>query len=174
MELRADTRLDYPLDVVYEAYRDKLPECEPWLPDIKKIDVLERREEGDKTFLLNEWHADTDIPKVAQAIVKPDMLRWKDHAEWENDKHIVHWRMELAFMNDQVTTHGTNRFEADGDGTWVRIRGVLEIDGTNIPGVPKFVGKKIAPQLEKFVISLIKPNLIKTADAVGEFLESQK
>ncbi len=174
MEIRTDTILTYPRSVVYETYRDRLPELEPYLPNITKIDVLSSERDGEDLHLLNEWHGKGAIPKVAQSIIKPEMLRWKDYADWHDADWAVDWRMELAFLNEVVETHGRNRFvEMGPDRCRVEIRGVLDIDGTRIPGVPKLLGRRIAPQIEKFVIALIKPNLVKTAEGVQQFLDEQ-
>ena len=174
MEIRTDTILTYPRKVVYETYRDRLPELEPYLPNITKIVVLRSDRDGDDLHLLNEWHGKGDIPRVARSILKPEMLRWKDHADWHDADWSVDWRMELAFLNEMVETHGTNHFvEVGDDRCRVEIRGVLDIDGSRIPGVPRLLGRKIAPQIEKFIVALIKPNLVKTAEGVQQFLDEQ-
>ena len=175
MEIRTDTILTWPRKVVYETYRDRLAELVPYLPNVEKITVASSEREGATLHLLNEWKAKGDIPRVARSIIKPEMLRWKDFADWHDDEWSVDWRMELAFLNEVVETHGRNRFvEMGDDRARVEIRGVLNIDGSKIPGVPRLLGRKIAPQIEKFVVSLIKPNLVKTADGVQRFLDEQQ
>ncbi len=171
MEIRTDTILTYPRDVVYEAYRDRLVETVPYLPNVEGITVLSNERDGSTVHLLNEWKANGDIPRVATAFIKPHMLRWKDFADWHDDEWCVDWRMELAFLNEIVQTHGRNHFVDMGDRCRVEIRGVLNIDGSRLPGVPRLLGRKIAPQVEKFVVSLIKPNLVKTADALQQVLD---
>jgi len=174
MEIHTDTILTWPRKLVYETYRDRLAELVPYLPNIEGITVLSSERDGSDLHLLNEWKGKGDIPRVARSIIKPEMLKWKDFADWHDDEWCVDWRMELAFLNEVVETHGRNRFvEIGDDRTRLEIRGILDIDGTRIPGVPRLVGRKIAPQIEKFVVSMIKPNLVKTADGVQRFLDEQ-
>ena len=173
-EIRADAELAHPLQLTYETYRDRLPEMTSYLPNVDEINVLESRREGEILHLVNEWVARAEIPKVARAFIKPEMLRWKDIATWHDDEHAVDWRFEMAFMREQVDVRGRNRFVEVGEGrSRIEIRGTLTIDGNRIPGVPKMLGRKIVPQIEKFVIALVKPNLIKTADGVGRFLDDE-
>jgi Protein of unknown function (DUF2505) len=173
-EIHADAVLAHPRQVVYETYRDRLPELTSYLPNVDKILVLENRREGDILHLVNEWVARAEIPKVVRAFIKPEMLRWKDIATWHDDDHSVDWRFEMAFMREQVDVRGHNRFVRVGDDrARVEIRGTLTIDGNRIPGVPRLVGRRIAPQIEKFVLALVTPNLIKTAEGVGRFLDEE-
>jgi hypothetical protein len=175
MELRVDTELTYPVDVVYQAYRDRLPEMVHYLPNVSHIDVLQSRREGDVLHLLNEWHASAEIPSIARRVIKPEMLRWNDIAAWHDDGRYVQWRFEMAFMRDQVDVRGRNAFvELGPDRTMVQIRGTLTIDGERFPGLPKMIGRRAAPQIEKFVVSLVEPNLRKTAEAVQRFLDDER
>ncbi len=175
MDLRVDTELTYPRQVVYEAYRDRLPEMVDYLPNISHIDVLQSRRDGHMLHLLNEWHARADIPTVARRVIKPEMLRWNDIAAWHDDGHFVEWRFEMAFLSEQVDVKGRNEFiEAGPDRTVVRIRGTLAIDGERIPGLPRVIGRRAAPQIERFVVALVEPNLRKTAEAVQRFLDDER
>ena len=47
------------------------------------------------------------------------------------------------------------------------------LDVSKVKGVPKFLAKSIGPQVEKFVVALIKPNLEKTNVAIAAFLDAQ-
>ena len=56
MDLSADARLSFPRPVVFSAYRDRLSELLPFLPNVRRIEVKSRVEEGLVTKLVNEWH----------------------------------------------------------------------------------------------------------------------
>ncbi len=79
MKLEADARISFPRELVYSTYRDRLPELVPYLPNITGITVKSREDEGQVSKLLNVWDAQAEIPKVAQAIIKPEMASWLDH-----------------------------------------------------------------------------------------------
>ncbi len=175
MEIRADAGVSYPRELVFETYRDHLVDLVPYLPNVDWIKVLERTEDGAVTHLINEWKARGDIPKVARKFIKPEMLRWKDFADWDRDSWACSWSFEMAFMRDQVKASGKNFLVEEGpDRTRYEIRGTLEIDGNKIPGVPAMLGRRIVPQIEKFVIALIKPNFVKVSDGVQQYLDAQK
>ena len=54
--------------------------------------------------------------------------------------------------------------------TLVRLSGDFRLNLTELPGVPKFVAKGVIPQIEKFIVSLVKPNLERTNESIGRFL----
>src|SRR5437773_1440734 len=98
MKLEGDARIVFPRPLVFATYRDRLPELVPYLPNIREIKVLEREEKpgGQEGHLrlLNLWRASADIPKVAQAVLKPEALAWKDHAHWNENDWTCEWRVE--------------------------------------------------------------------------------
>ena len=79
MKLEAVATLSFPRPLVFSTYRDRLPQLVPHLPNVEKIEVLEREEapggEAGVVRLLNLWFAKADVPKVAQSVIKPEMLR---------------------------------------------------------------------------------------------------
>lgn len=177
MKIEADSRVTFPRELVFSTYRDRLPELVPFLPNITSIEVLTRQDapEGQAGIskLLNLWRAEGEIPKVATAVIKPDMVAWNDHALWDANEWTCQWRVEPKFFTDNVSCRGKNRFVADGDSTILELRGDLDIDLGGIKGVPKFLAAKIAPVVEKFIVGLLTPNLIKVSDGLQGFLTAE-
>lgn len=173
MKIRSETRLHHSIDKVFEAYRDRMSEVAAFLPDIESIQVLSRVEEDGRVVLHNEWRGDVEIPKVASKFLKPEHLRWDDYATWQTDTRSCSWRIETRVFNDGFSCSGTTKLTEDGDGTRIVLDGDLKIQLQGVPGVPGFLGKRLAPQIEKFVVALIAPNLEKTNEAIGRYLDSQ-
>jgi hypothetical protein len=171
MEIRSESRIKYPRDQVYRTYRDRLPEIAKYIPDIREIVVKSREETADRVKLHNEWVAEREIPAFAQAVLKPEHLRWDDHAEWHDDEHYVAWTLKTRAFTDAVRCSGRNTFLEDGAGTRVVLTGELAIDLKEIPGVPGFLAKRIAPQVEKFIVSLVTPNLERVNASIERFLD---
>jgi hypothetical protein len=172
MEIRNDTVLTHPRALVYQTYRDRLPELVSMLPNVEYVRVLERREDGETVFLLNEWKAKGDVPEVAQRWIKPEMLRWKDHATWRGVRWEVDWRLEMAFMSDRVKVAGTNRFVDLGPArSRLELRGDLTIDAAGLPGVPRLLAGRFGAIVERFVLGLVQPNLVRTSEALQRFLD---
>lgn len=176
MKLEADARIAFPRQTVYAAYRDRLPEMVPFLPDIRAIRVESRDEYPDagRVELVNVWEASADIPKILSPFVKPDMLAWVDRATWEAATWSCDWRIEPRVFTQNVQCWGRNTYREDGEGTVLEIRGQLEVDPSGIPGVPKMLAGKVAPSVEKFVVNLIRPNLISVAEGLERFLNSER
>lgn len=173
MRIHSESLIRHPQEKVYTAYRDRLSEIAAYIPDVKEIVVQSREEPAPgQTKIHNVWIAERDIPVFARAFLKPEMLRWDDHADWRDDEHRVHWNLKLRVFTDQVTCGGTNTFHAADDGTTrVVLEGDLDIDLKNIPGVPKMFAGGLKPKVEKFIVSLITPNLERVNESLQQFLD---
>lgn len=173
MKVEADAHIDFPRDLVFRTYRDRLPELVPYLPNVKQITVESREEEGEVVRLVNRWVAAGEIPKVARSVIKPEMLIWLDHATWHQDEWYCDWRIEHATFARQVHCQGRNQYREEGDRTLIEIRGELSVDAARIPGIPRMLAGTITPVIERFIVQTIRPNLVSTADGVGAFLQAQ-
>lgn len=175
-EINIKDEVGYDRETVYKTFRDSLVELLPYLPDVKNIDVKERTEEGDEVVkVVNLWKANPEeIPKLAQAFIKPEMLEWTDYASWDQGKWSCDWDMEVGFLSDAVTCRGTTTYEERGEGrTEVSIRGELKVDGKKIPGVPRLAAGKVGSVIEAFVVKMITPNLTQVNRGIERYL-SQK
>jgi len=177
MELKADARISFPREVVFSTYRDRLAEMVPFLPNVKAITVQKREDnvggvEGESK-LLNLWEAKGEIPKVAQRVLKPEMLAWLDHAEWHEKDWSCDWRIETKMFTENVKCGGHNTYHVEGDVTILKIRGNLDVNLKGVPGVPRFLAGTVAPVVEKFIITLLTPNLTSVATGLDDFLKSE-
>jgi len=172
MRIHSESLIHHPQPAVYDAYRNRLSEIAAYIPDVREIRV-EKREEGEGAATIhNVWIADREIPVFARAFLKPEMLQWDDFAEWKDDEGRVYWKLRLRVFTDSVTCGGTNTFErVDDDNTRVRLEGDLDIDVKNIPGVPRLLAGGIKPKVEKFIVSLITPNLKRVNESLQQFLD---
>ena len=174
MELRADARLPYPRDVVLATYRDDITKILAYLPNVRRIDVKSRKEQGPICELVNVWHGGGDIPAAARAVLSEAMLSWTDYATWNADQLRCDWRIETHAMSEAVHCAGCNTFLEDGPGkTLLEIRGKLEIDAHKIRGVPGFMAGKVGRTVEEFLGNKIQPNLVETAKALTRYMDEK-
>lgn len=177
MKLEADAKIAFPRELVYSTYRDRLPELVPFLPDVKGITVTTRTDDPDGksgvTKFLNHWQASTDVPNVLQAVIKPEMLAWDDSATWDQGQWTCDWTIKTRMFTENVTCYGHNTYIVDGDHTILQIRGELDVSLKGVPGVPRFLASKIAPQVEKLIVTLLKPNLLSVAKGLQDFLDAE-
>lgn len=161
----------YSLDIVYSTMRDKLPELAPYLPDVKSIECIERQDLGCGGLkLVNHWRAEDKIPGVLKKFISADQLGWIDHAEWDDGKMSVKWRLEMMFFKEYVDVHGENFFTGDDGNTTVRLTGNLNLHLSRHPLIPKLLAKSFTKQVERFVLALIKPNLVKVNRGIEKHL----
>ncbi len=154
--------ISFDLARVYETFRDDLKALAPYLPNVSEI-IVDTHARVDDTTLkaVNIWKASgEEIPKIASAFIKPDMLQWTDYATWHDDTHSCDWEMKVGFLPDAVSCKGTTRYTHKADGvTEVHILGELKVDASKIPGVPRLLSGKIGDAVESFVVKLVTPNL---------------
>jgi len=82
------------------------------------------------------------------------------------------WRIGLRVFNEKFKCAGTNHIRAEGAHTRVELRGDLQLDLTDIPGVPRLLAGTLRPQLEAFIVKMIRPNLEETNVALGRYLDA--
>lgn len=175
MQINASSVIRHPLERVYRAYRDELADIAAFMPNIKEIRVLSRQDRPDGVTLHNEWAGKGEIPKIVQGILKPEMVKWDDYAEWDDPNRQCHWRIATRFFMENVQCSGTNRMAAEGDdATRVTLAGKLDIHLKGIPGVPGFLSSRIAPAVEAFIVALIRPNLEQVNQALERYLDSKR
>lgn len=162
-------------ETVFKTFRDDLVALLPHLPDIKAIEVKDRKEEGAVVKVVNFWKADAaEIPRLAQAFVKPEMLEWTDYATWDGEKWSCSWNMEVGFLKDAVTCKGVTTYvEKGADQTEVTIKGELSVDARKISGVPRIGAGKIGDVIEGFVVRLITPNLTQVNRGLESYLKAK-
>jgi hypothetical protein len=172
MLISADLSIPFPRALVYETYRDKLVELLPYMPNVRRLTVQSRRDEGAKVHCVIEWHGGGEIPMAARAILSENMLSWTEHDLWNEAEFLLEWRIETHAFTEAVDCTGKNRFIADGNTTIIESRGELKIDSTRIKGVPHFLATGVAHLLEDFLGTKIEPNLIQMGAGVRHYLET--
>lgn len=174
MKFTVVDEIPFPLEQVFAAHRDKLPEMVGDMPNVESIEVESREEEDGLIRLVNIWHAaETDVPAIARPFIKPDMLKWTDRAEWDLEDLCVNWNIELGFLPDAIICRGQNIFEEFDGTTRITMEGELIVNAGKIPGVPRLIAGKVGPAVEKFVVGLVEPNLRETNKVVQRYLEAQ-
>ncbi|MDP2310105.1 MAG: hypothetical protein Q8P18_29075 [Pseudomonadota bacterium] len=173
MQINASSVIHHPRERVHRAYRDELPAIAPFMANIKEIVVVSREDFPGGVRLHNVWAGKGEIPKLVQGIIKPEMVKWDDYAEWDDARWLCTWSIKIRAFTDNMKCGGTNRFEEAGPGaTRVILSGNLDIHLKDIPGVPRFLAGSIAPQVEKFIVALIRPNLEQVNGSLERYLDA--
>lgn len=154
--------IHFPRDLVFDVYREKLPELDAYLPNIESITVESRNVRDDGCIeLVNLWQAaHKEVPAVLRPFVKPEMLKWRDHATWDGSGYVCHWRTELAFLDGAISSSGTNHYTIVDEHTMeIHLTGTIEVDASRLRHVPRLMAGKVAGAIESGVLKMTEPNL---------------
>lgn len=172
MQLQHTDIIDAPVDQVYKLVRDKLPEIAEYLPNIRKIETIERSDDGK---IVNHWYAKAELPAMVKSFVSDELLAWKDIAQWDDAKNTVDYKLESFFANDLFVARGHNTFVAKNDNqTELTLSCEVEFDASKIPGVPTFMSRKVMPSVEKILTTMLEPNLTSLGEGIRGYLEDHK
>lgn len=154
--------IHFPRDLVFEAYRDKLPELDAYLPNIESITIERRIVRDDGCIeLVNRWQAArSEVPAVIRPFIKPELLQWHDYAVWDSNEHVCRWRTEMVAFDGAIVSEGINYYRVIDENTMeVHLTGTIQVDASKIPGVPRLMAGKVASAVESGVLKVTEPNL---------------
>jgi len=175
MQLIVDTLLPFDRSLVFRTYRDELPKLVELVPNVRRVVVLSREDEGLISRLVNEWEGGGEIPAAARMVIGDSMLGWTDYATWNETAWTCEWRIETRAFREAVKCHGVNTYLEQGSGqTRIEIRGDLLIDTSKIRGVPKLLSKKVGNAVSEFLCAKVTPNLKATNEGLGRYLERRE
>lgn len=178
MLLEVQGTIAQPADVVYPLVRDQMELIVPYMPDIERIDVISRDDQGNgRISIVNQWFSKpSNIPSVMQKFVKPELFSWKDYARWNNESYSVDYELESPIANDLYDAKGTNSFgphpTLEGQ-TLIRIQCNLTIYPERMPGVPRFLAKKVQPAVESVIRRTLEPNLSSLIQGLTGYFANQ-
>lgn len=171
MRLEASVEIPHERERVFRVYRDRLPDLVPFLPNVRAIEVLSRKESGERVELLNHWKGGGEIPSVVRPFVSEKLLEWDDYATWDRAAFTTEWRTVVPAFVDAVKATGQNRFEQlDRRRMRFIVEGNIDVDPTKIPGVPRLLGKAVKVAVETFLVAAIRPNTLAVSKGVERYL----
>jgi hypothetical protein len=174
MNVKTITVLKHPTECVWVATRDRLPEIVPLLEDIESVTVQSRKKKSDGTVsLVNVWKACPKLSPILTSRIRPEMLMWKDYADWSLRNFECRWRIEPQFFTDRIKCYGLTRYEPamGGRGTRITFETEIELYTHDLPGVPAVLEGTISKAIESLVAVMIPQNFRKVAQGVGSLLD---
>lgn len=98
------------------------------LPNVSQAKLLEEKDLGDKKLIRNEWCVHGQIPKLAQKIIKPDMLTFIEDSVWDRKTLIYSTKIIPHHFKKVIDAHHKVEFFDNKDGRTKRIlSGVFEV-----------------------------------------------
>ena len=175
MQFEYKETVTYPAERVYPLLRDNTKALIPYLPNVVDLTrVLTEELDGNRVHTIKEWSGTpSSVPPVIRPFVASERLKWLDHAEWNNETQSVAWRLETTTFTGLYTCSGENFVRDLGDGSCqIHITGSLKVHGDKLPGVPRLLGRKLAPTIERWVVGTVTPNIAQMPNACQEYLDS--
>jgi hypothetical protein len=173
--------VSHPSSVVLDTMIHDMEAIVPFLPNITRISTEQVERVGGRIRIVRRWLGSIGAaPPVLRPFLSPDWLGWIDTAVWTPAEYKVDWQhtptlSQLARLYDCT---GTNRFAPDPDEplhrTRIQINGTLVVHPEALLGVPRFLAPRLAPQIERFVINLVTPNLTDLAKGLQRYLDRQQ
>jgi hypothetical protein len=172
MNLESSEIINRPIEEVYSLVRDNLPKLVPYLPNIDRIEVEKKEDIAGGKKLINHWYAKAEIPSLIKKVISPELLSWKDYANWKDSKFLVEYKLESFLANDLFDASGVNTFTKEGKGkTRLKINCEIIIYPEKVPGVPKFLAKKAMPIIEALLEKILAPNLTSLGKGLNKYFE---
>jgi hypothetical protein len=170
--MRIDLSDPIPLSVdeAFLLLRDDMPSLVPFLDDCESITVTERVQDGDQVSLVNRWVADMSrVPAAVRKFATQDLLTWDDHATWTEDSKSCTWRLQALRGARLFECSGTTTLTPDEEAARLTMAIDLVIHPENVPGVPKFLAKRIRPQAEKIISDKLVGNMRSLAMSIQRY-----
>lgn len=177
MNFEEITFISHPAARVVHAMIRHLEDLVPYMDNVSAIETRSLEDTPDGRILgLRFWQGTSaTIPAVLRPFVTKNSLGWIDHAIWHPAEGRVEWRIESSHSR-YTTCEGVNVFEPDPAAPETRtrciIRGVFEVHGDRLPAVPAFMGRKIAPAVEKIILGYMIPNFRQLSVGLEGYLNS--
>lgn len=170
MDFSTDCIIDHPADLVVATLRDRIELLVPHLPTITSITNEAHDVDDDGTVrCTNVWHADAMAPQLLRPVLRPEMLRFTEYSAWTGGECA--WRQVPETVADFVDCRGTNVVTAVDDGrSRLVTTGSLVVRGEELPGGRSMLGRRIAREMERFVVRTVTRSLEAIPAAVAATL----
>ncbi|HVM98456.1 MAG TPA: hypothetical protein VMT89_18825 [Candidatus Acidoferrales bacterium] len=182
MQFSSSQTLSHPAPLVLDTMIHNMEAIVPFLPNVESIATEKSEELSNRQIrIVRHWTGAIDAaPAIVRPFLPAEWLGWTDTAVWTPAEYKVEWThtptvTRLASLYD---CNGTNYFEPDPTNptkqTRIRIAGNLVVHPSVLPGVPRFLADRMAPQVEKFIINLVTPNLSDLVSGLQRYLDRQQ
>jgi hypothetical protein len=179
MDFATESRIAHPARVVLDTMIERMEEIVPFLPSVEAIVTRSREPLADgRIHIVRHWQGSaTTAPRPIRPFLSKESLGWIDDAYWVPSGWKVDWTL-LTRLSGLFDCGGTNYFEPHPDdperATRARLTGRLTVHADRLPGVPGFLARRLAPEVERFVVGLIAPNLGELAVGLGRYLDARR
>jgi hypothetical protein len=174
MKFSSQLYIPFPRSLVYATYRDALVQLVPYMPNVRRIELVSQHQKAKGLELVHEWHGGGEIPAAMRTFLSEELLSWTNYATWNDTAWVTDWRNETHAFREAVSCSGTNRFLEEGAGTRVESFGQLAIESEQLHGIPGFMRGMVAHAVEDILGKQIEPNFLQLGNGVRRYLEEHQ
>lgn len=172
MQISVDTVLPFTRKLVYEAYRDRLLETQPYLPNVQCLTLKTQMDTQSHSYRTYEWQGGGDVPALIRGYLSANLFTWTETNDWHNILFHVRWKIVPQAFQSAIICEGKNEFIDQGQETLVRTRGELNIRPEKLESVPRPMQAMVAKVAENILGDAITPNLEKMGQAIESLLSA--
>jgi len=178
MKFERENRVTHPATTIVEVMIERMEDIAPFMSTVESIRTESREEMPEGLIhIVRRWQGSDDkAPAAIRPFLSKDLMAWRDDAVWTPHEFQVEWELSSS-LGKIYRCSGINYFEPHPDDpkneTRIRITGELEVYPAEIPGIPKFFADRIGPQLERFIVGMITPDLAEVANGLQRYLDEQ-
>jgi len=178
MRFEQRSRVAHPADVVFPIMVERMEDLVPYMPNVESIETraFERQADGSVSTVRRWQGTAKSVPGILRPFVTRNSLAWMDFATWYPAEYKVEWRIESKHSKIS-TCSGMNAFrphpEAPETDTELVIDGEFVVFGDRLPGVPAFLGRRMAPTLERIIVGFMRPNFEQMGIGIVALLADQ-
>jgi hypothetical protein len=172
------SRLEHPSQDVLDVLIEEMERVVPFLSNVDGIETQKKELLSDgRVSIRRRWQGSASAaPAPFRPFLSKDSLAWIDTATWDRKECSVEW-CHQPVKGAIYTCSGKNFYAPDPeapDTTLIRLAGDLVIHPEHLPGVPTFIGKRLAPQIEAFIIKRIEKNVAEVSHGLAHYLRERR
>lgn len=165
-----------PLEAMWTAVRDRLPELAAQLDDIESITCLEHERIDDARHrLVNRWLSAQKIPALLQSRLGTTEVSWLDRNEWDDRNFTCTWAIEPSLLPQHIRCNGRTAYEPamGGRGTRITFTGEFELAAGALRSIAGPLEQPATAFVESIVTIFIPKNLRKVMDAAARLVAAR-
>ncbi len=170
MHFENSMKIALPTELVYKTLRDDIYKLVIYIPNVEKIELLDRKETDDKVYLTNKWYGKEVLPSFISQFIKTDDIAWMERAEWLNNENKSIWDYEPFIFKEYINAHGENTYSPDGEYTVITFNGDVSINFKDYPFIPMTFRDIINHELSQYLLMLIKSNFVSLVKGLEEYI----
>ena len=174
MKFEVSDPIPFEAEEAFLILRDEMGKLVPHMEDTEEITVIKREESEGEVKLTNHWKASMHkIPSALRAFVKPEMLSWHDHVTWTEADKTGRWELEALGSDKLFSCRGETSLSSENEQTILKISVNFEVYPEKVPGIPKFLAKKIGKQVEKLIGEILSANMRQMAQSMVSYSKTK-